>query len=183
MLRKNFLIYFASLFLLGFPLFSQATEAEQPETIPCLVVRVADGDTLTCLLSNKIRIKIRLEEIDAPEMDQPYGLKSKQLLSLLTDKKLVYLKVSGNDKYNRVLATIYDENMRNINLIMVRMGMAWAYKGYVKDPAYFEAQQLAQQQKIGLWQDPDPIAPYDWRKQPKANSNKNKKKITQFTAK
>ena len=60
---------------------------------------------------------------------------------------------------------------QNINLEMVKHGMAWVYPQYVKNKIYFQAQDLAQQQKIGLWRDPNPTAPYEWRKQNKAGKH------------
>ena len=44
------------------------------------VVSIADGDTLTILVSGHDQIKVRLAEIDAPEKSQPFGQRSKQSL-------------------------------------------------------------------------------------------------------
>jgi hypothetical protein len=49
----------------------------------CLVVAIADGDTLTVHCNKHEQIKIRLAEIDAPEKKQPFGMRSKQSLSQL----------------------------------------------------------------------------------------------------
>ena len=45
------------------------------------VVGVHDGDTITVLSQNNVQHKIRLATIDAPELGQPCGQKSKQGLS------------------------------------------------------------------------------------------------------
>lgn len=128
--------------------------------IACKVVGISDGDTLTCLQDRK-QIKVRLLHIDAPESSQPFGNRAKQSLATLVFKKQVILKASGYDKYGRLLAEVY-ENGNNINLQLVQQGMAWAY---VKtQPIYLQAQEKAKAQRIGLWQDSNPISPAEWRK-------------------
>ena len=161
MLKKN-------LFLLALLMFT--TDAFAFRQIDCWVVGISDGDTITCLLPTKKQLKVRLQEIDAPEKRQPFGNKAKQYLSRLIYKRNVTLSVSGYDRYQRILATIYFQE-QNINLEMVKHGMAWVYPQYAKNKIYFQAQDLAQQQKIGLWRDPNPIAPYEWRKQNKAGQH------------
>lgn len=145
--------------------------AKNIRTIPCYVISISDGDTLSCLLSNNKKVKIRLQEIDAPEKKQAFGKKARQYLAQLVYKKRVKLYVSGYDRYQRMLATVYDLQGQNINLAMVNAGFAWAYQQYLKDPAYLKAQQYAQSKKLGLWQNPHPMSPHQWRQQRK---NRNK---------
>ena len=51
-----------------------------------------------------------------------------------------------------------------INTVMVRMGMAWWYRRYDKTEELENAERYAKENKIGLWADKNPIAPWDWRK-------------------
>lgn len=51
------------------------------------VVSIHDGDTIT-ILQDKQQIKVRLFGIDAPELKQPYGKKSKQFLANLIAGKV-----------------------------------------------------------------------------------------------
>lgn len=128
--------------------------------LSCKVIGITDGDTFTCLFE-RTQLKVRLQHIDAPESGQPFGNRAKQALANLAFKKQVHLNVSGYDRYQRMLAVVYDEHNQNLNLKLVEMGMAWAYRQ--TQPIYQQAQQHAQQAKIGLWQDRQPINPADWR--------------------
>lgn len=55
------------------------------------VIKVSDGDTITAL-QGKQQIKIRLFGIDAPELKQLYGKKSKRFLSNLITRKIAEVK-------------------------------------------------------------------------------------------
>jgi endonuclease YncB( thermonuclease family) len=61
-------------------------------------------------------------------------------------------------------------NGKDINLEMVQKGMAWHYKKYIKSQnvedrqSYNNAEQDARLNKIGLWSDVNPVAPWEWRK-------------------
>lgn len=135
--------------------------------LQCKVVGIADGDTLTCLHNNN-QLKIRLQYIDAPESGQPYGQKSKQALANAVFKKQVTLQISGYDRYNRLLAVVWD-NQQNINLTLVEQGMAWAYRQTKNE--YRNAEQIARQKRLGLWQDKNPIEPAEWRASQKSSNS------------
>ena len=54
---------------------------------------------------------------------------------------------------------------QNVNLIMVQQGMAWAYRQYLHDVAYLQAEQTARENRRGLWRDHSPVEPHLWRQQ------------------
>ena len=115
---KKFFLFLTIILTALWTQFSISAERQ----VSCWVVGVSDGDTLTCLLPTKKQFKVRLQEIDAPEKGQPFGKKAKQYFSQLVFKQNVTLSVSGYDRYQRILATVYLQE-QNINLEMVKM--AW----------------------------------------------------------
>lgn len=133
------------------------------EKIECRVVGITDGDTLTCLSAERRQIKVRLAQIDAPERAQPFGQRSKRALSELVFSRNVVLDVESTDRYRRSVATVIVAG-KDINLEMVRTGMAWAYDRYVHDPRYFVVQRNAKDNRVGLWADKSPIRPSEWRR-------------------
>lgn len=164
--RKNrfYLFFFSFLYFINLDLAANMRE------ISCKVVKIKDGDTFTCL-NNRTQLNVRLHYIDAPEATQPFGNRAKQTLASLAFKKQVTLLASGYDKYGRVLAVVKNERGEDLNLQLVQMGMAWAYRQ--TQPIYQQAQHQAQGAKIGLWQDKNPINPAEWRANKRSDSSKN----------
>lgn len=129
---------------------------------PAKVVSVHDGDTITVRTSETI--KIRLDGIDAPELKQPFGQASKQALSGLVFGQNVTVKPRSKDRYGRTIARI-EVGGRDVSLIQAETGLAWWYQRYAKtDTAISAAQNKAKAKKAGLWADPSPVAPWDFRK-------------------
>jgi len=139
-----------------------AFQSVAADTLSGRVVGVADGDTLTVLVERQ-QIKVRLAEIDAPEKAQAFGNRSKQSLSDLCFNKTARLDVKGKDRYGRTLARVYCDGV-DANAEQVRHGMAWVYDRYVTDRSIYQHQDEARTARRGLWTDPEPIPPWDWRK-------------------
>ena len=123
---------------------------------------VVDGDTIKGNVDSK-RITIRLVEIDAPEMDQPFGVESKRFLEKLIENKKVTLIAEGKDRYGRTLGELF-VNKDNINEKMVKSGFAWVYDRYVKSSLLYSYQDEAKSKTLGIWQSENPIAPWVWRR-------------------
>jgi endonuclease YncB( thermonuclease family) len=139
------------------------------ETLTGRVVRVTDGDTIVVLDADKVQHKIRLQGIDAPERGQAFGTKSKEHLSTLVAGKTVDVDYSKYDRYERVLRKVL-VNAEDVNLEQVEAGMAWHYKKYHVEQSpsdrvkYSDAEREARMRKIGLWRDPNPVPPWDYRR-------------------
>lgn len=133
------------------------------ETITGKVIKVADGDTVTILV-NQVKHRIRLAEIDAPELKgQPYGSDSKKLMSRLVFNQRVIVEYSKKDRYGRLIGTVR-VNLTNVNEAMVKAGLAWHYKHYSKSEVLSRLEQKARADRIGLWADKTPIAPWEFRR-------------------
>lgn len=128
------------------------------------VIGVMDGDTIEVLNSDNKPIRVRLAAIDCPEKAQPFGSKAKQFTASLCFGKVVTVKPTGTDQYGRTLANIILPDGRSLNEEILRSGFAWHYKKYSSDEKLSLLEKEASKNKIGLWIDPNPIAPWDFRK-------------------
>ena len=128
---------------------------------PAMVTGVADGDTLYANVDGH-SIRIRLAQIEAPEKAQAFGRRSEQSLRELVGKKLVELAWKSLDRYGRPIAQVSVDGL-DVNAEQVRRGFAWVYRRYSKDEALLALEAQAKAWGLGLWADPHPIPPWDWR--------------------
>ena len=132
------------------------------------VIAVHDGDTVA-LQNESGQKKIRLAGIDAPELNQPFGIESWRSLREAVIEKQVQVETSKIDKYGRVVGKVMLDG-RDINLKQLQLGMAWAYREYLKELAkedkvlYVEAEAQSKAVAAGLWKDADAVEPWVWRK-------------------
>ncbi|MSR24615.1 MAG: endonuclease [Nitrospiraceae bacterium] len=141
---------------------SLPSTAERP-TFTSTVLSVTDGDTLTVLV-NDVREKVRLNGIDCPESDQPFGSQATQLAKQLALEKAVTVTDFGRDKYHRMLGEIVLPDGRMLNRELVREGFCWWYRKYAAGDTTLERLETeAREAKRGLWTDANPIPPWEWR--------------------
>jgi micrococcal nuclease len=148
-------------------LFSLVPSLVIAHEIQGTVVGIADGDTITVLDSNKQQHKIRLYGIDCPEGGQAYGNKAKKAVSGLVYGKSVTVHVLDRDRYGRDVGMVVRGGV-NINAELVAHGYAWVFTKYCKVEMcndWYKLQEQAEIKKLGLWADPNPITPWDYRSQ------------------
>lgn len=126
------------------------------------VIGVGDGDTYDILV-NKTKVRIRMNAIDAPERGMPYYQVSKKHLYALIFNKMVNVEVIEKDRHGRIIANTYLDTL-DISAEMLKNGMAWHYKKYNQTKLYSQLEIDAKKNKFGLWQDKNPIAPWEIRK-------------------
>lgn len=139
----------------------------------CKIVGISDGDTATCLTNSKNQIKIRFDQIDAPEKKQAFGTQARQTLANMIFGKQVTLRIKTTDRYGRTVAEVFVGHT-NINKAMVEQGMAWAYREYMTDTDYLRLEGIAKSAKRGLWSHPNPIYPQDFRRSGSSSTIKTK---------
>lgn len=155
---------FVALFLC---LFISAATA-QTEFVRVLVVDVHDGDTITVTDATKRRFKIRIIGIDAPELKQNFGEKSRRELKKILgrDKKNIIVKTFGLDLYNRILAQVF-VGKADVGLELLQNGWAWFYNSRQLPQndlkQYKSAFENAKATKIGIFADEKAEQPKDFR--------------------
>ena len=130
------------------------------------VVSATDGDTIKVYNAEHGQVKIRLYGIDTPEKGQPYGQVARKYLASFIAGKTVDIEPITEDQYGRTVAIVTDYGT-NVNQEMVRGGYAWVYRKYC-DKSFCDfwlaLESEARGKKIGLWQEPDPVPPWEWRR-------------------
>lgn len=130
------------------------------------ITRIVDGDTAELLYNGEFPLMIRFEHIDAPEKrgSQPYGNKAKTVLSdLIFGQEVTLMTEAEFDMGGRIIGVLINEEGINVNKEMVRLGYAWHFKKYSDDMSYDKLEKEARNNRRGLWQEPNPVAPWDFR--------------------
>ncbi|MDR0363098.1 MAG: thermonuclease family protein [Planctomycetota bacterium] len=112
-----------------------------------VVVGVIDGDTVEVKDSqqpvNVKPIRVRLDQIDAPERRRPFGTWSPRMLASAVFQKTVSVREGGKDRYKRIVGTLC-----------------------LGDKTLLDIESEARAARRGLWRDPNPVSPWEWRKAP-----------------
>jgi endonuclease YncB( thermonuclease family) len=135
---------------------------------------VIDGDTVI-VSSTWRKTKVRLDSIDCPEDGQPWGDVAAAGLIKMIGGRRVRLEEHGEDRYGRLLATIYvrdsrDSEWLNVNEKMVVKGHAWVMRKYfdhlpaTRKETLIRLERWARMKKVGLWNTSNPIPPWRWRR-------------------
>lgn len=130
------------------------------------VIAIKDGDTIEVLYEDK-PITIRFAHIDCPEIrkHQPFAQAAKNFTSDMCFGQIVTVENTGEfDRFKRLIAVIINDKNENVNKALVKAGLAWHFLKYSTDTTYDKLEDIARQNKNGLWADANPIPPWEWRK-------------------
>lgn len=145
-----------------------SARAEVRTAITGRVVGVTDGDTLTILDGSLRQHRVRLGGVDTPERAQPYGKVAKSSLSSLAFGREAEADCGKADRWGRLVCKVSVDG-RDVGLAQVERGLGWHYKKYEREQAaadrvaYARAEEDARRARRGLWVDPSPIPPWEWR--------------------
>lgn len=136
------------------------------------VTEIFDGDQLTLMEDGKT-VKLRLALIDAPELDQPYGEAARQaLVKLCLGKKATY-RLGKRVIEGRMTAMVYCDE-KEANRSQIKQGFAWIDPEQDVEPGYKLLQEWIFEGRYGLWRDPKPVPPWEWRKRNHVGGNRIK---------
>jgi endonuclease YncB( thermonuclease family) len=153
---------------LGALLLVAATLASAAELRSVMVVGVTDGGTIT-VRDGKQNYKIRLAGINTPEKGQPFAKRAHQNLSNVAHEKQAIVDCYKTDQYKLKVCRVWVGG-NDIALAQVQAGLAWHYKRFENEQtargrvAYAQAEDEARMRKRGLWQDKEPVPPWEFRR-------------------
>jgi endonuclease YncB( thermonuclease family) len=151
-----------------------AAKPPAPSVVEGVSIDVQDGDSFLLRDDLGNRIRVRLSGIDAPEKSQPYADRSRQHLRDLMRDARIRLEPVKLDVFGRTVARVWvlaedGKSGRDAGLAQIEAGMAWHFKRYRSDQQdqdamrYAKAQRQAQADGLGLWRDPSPEPPWEFR--------------------
>lgn len=162
---SHFLVRLVLLFLLGIGV-------TYGETLRGVVINVVDGDTIILLektLEGKRTHRVQLEGIDAPEQGQDGGEEAREYLEKLIWGETVTIEYNQDDQYGRILGRVLCGALR-VNEEMVKEGWAWRYK-FSTDRKLASYEKEARSAGKGLWAEPNPVSPWEWRDRKRAEES------------
>ncbi len=142
------------------------------------VVSVLGTAELVVVTQNGTALHIKLLGIEAPEESrlphdrgsaipgQPYGMQAARYLHDLLKDKQVQMDTYGKDRRGHILAVVWLGDL-NVNLLLVKEGLAWVSPGLKEIRVRVElevAERQAQVGKYGLWAQPSPEPPWEFRR-------------------
>ena len=125
------------------------------------VARVVDGDSLLVTFHGQ-QVRVRLKEIDAPEIRQPFGRASQKSLAQLCANKIARVSWTELDRNGHTLGRVWCGGI-DASAEQVRRGMAWVFDRNATDQTLKPLQEAARSELVGLWSDFAPMPPWEWR--------------------
>ena len=142
-----------------------AAPAPPPQTlVDVSVTRVIDGDSLWLVpAAGGTVLEVRLKDIDAPEICQPWGPEARDALQERVLDKPVQARFAGHDAHGRTLATLYVDTV-NVNQWLVKEGHAWSARVKYDRGPYVAEERMAKALGRGFNRAGGAVMPRDFRR-------------------
>lgn len=134
--------------------------------------KVIDGDSIRIRTVDAGEIDLRLASIDAPELNQANGRAAKRRLEAITAGRTATFVQTDTDRYQRPVVFMFvnasnsagtSGGQREVNAQMVADGFAWHATQFSSSERLAELEASARAKRLGLWADPNPQPPWDYR--------------------
>ena len=138
-----------------------------PKTMTGNLVAVHQGDTFTIksIPPDEKLYKVRLSNIDTPELKQPFGFRAKEFTKNQIFGKEIQVEYKMVDFYGRLVGSVTLPQGKVLNKELIRVGLAWHYRVIPSPSTSLERLQYeAWEKKLGFWVDPSPIPPWEFRR-------------------
>jgi endonuclease YncB( thermonuclease family) len=127
-----------------------------------VVTHVTDGDSLWFTPAGQPAIEVRLRDIDAPELCQPWGDEARRALAELALGRPGQLTVSARDPYGRALGAVVVDEV-DLGRRMVEEGNAWSTRSRWDQGPLVKQERMAQALHRGLHAVAGAVMPRDFR--------------------
>jgi micrococcal nuclease len=129
------------------------------------VTHISDGDTLWVRRAQQHEAHpVRIDGIDAPEICQAFGPQARAALSTHLLGQRVHVTERAHDQYGRMVARV-TLGGDDVGAWMVQHGYAWSYRYHSSEGPYKKAEAQARKLGLGLFAEPDPMPPREFRRQ------------------
>lgn len=128
------------------------------------VVTVHEGDRLAIYHDGRTQT-VYLQDIDCPELRQPYGKQAKRATTAYVGGREVLLRGLNRDGHGRSTAEIILNDGRNLGHELLKEGLGWWKRSGSKNRTLEEVEELARASGKGLWAEPHPVPPWKWKSQ------------------
>jgi endonuclease YncB( thermonuclease family) len=136
------------------------------------ISKIIDGDIMTLVADDNRTLTFRLFAVDCPEPGQPYAEEAKELVRalVLDDPRLITVLDEVRDHDGQALAVVVLADGTTLNDRLLIEGLAWFDSRSCGMSLFcegmMELERQARTNRRGLWDDDDPVPPWEARPSP-----------------
>jgi len=136
------------------------------------VVAVPAGDRLRVASAGAV-VTVRLAGIACPEKGQPYADEARRFTSDQALQTVVTVKVTDRDRSGHATGEVTLMDGKSLNREVLRAGFGWWHEHTSKDEMLRGIEEEARRGRRGLWEDPDPLPPWEFKRKKKPGGAKS----------